>query len=117
MGDKTASYLAYNCKGYWCDVKDFMKGKKFGLVKFKAMKIEIFDKEINKKEPHLILMVGPPGSGKTLFCEQNIPKNYIILNLDTIKSNSKMNKMFKEALIKKKNIVLDNTNRTKEKRL
>ena len=70
----------------------------------------------NSKEKICIILIGSPGSGKSYFSTQCLPKDFFRLNNDTIKSVPKMNKLFTKYLNDKKNIVFDNTNPVAEKR-
>lgn len=65
--------------------------------------------EPRKKE--MIIMVGPPGSGKSEFVKKFIlPHGYIHVNQDTCKTKVKCLSMAKDAVEKKKSVVIDNTN-------
>lgn len=75
----------------------------------KDKKNKKFIPETKKKE--LILMVGFPGSGKSKYVVENIvPHGYIRINQDTLKTKQKCIKETKNAIINKKNIVIDNLN-------
>ena len=69
---------------------------------------------IRIKTPQLILLVGPPGSGKTTFCKQftNTPistPEYLIISLDELKLKSGFKRAFNRAIEARQNIILDNT--------
>uniref|UniRef100_A0A6B2LH99 Uncharacterized protein n=1 Tax=Arcella intermedia TaxID=1963864 RepID=A0A6B2LH99_9EUKA len=65
----------------------------------------------------MIIMVGMPASGKTTFVTQYLlPKGYVHINRDTLKTQPKCLKMTKEALHNKKSVVIDNTNPSVEAR-
>jgi len=64
-------------------------------------------------EPELILMVGPPASGKSFICQKYlIPNNYIHINRDTLKTKTKCLKVTNSVLCKAESCVIDNTNPT-----
>ncbi|XP_045477062.1 uncharacterized protein F21D5.5 [Harmonia axyridis] len=69
------------------------------------------------KNHDIILMVGSQGSGKSHFCKTElIPKNYVHINRDMLKSWEKCVLMLEECIRKKKNAVIDNTNPDKASR-
>jgi bifunctional polynucleotide phosphatase/kinase len=63
-----------------------------------------------------ILMFGYPGSGKSFIVQNYIPKNFIIINQDTLHSKKKCLDLFSENIQLNKNIVIDCLNYTKETR-
>lgn len=64
--------------------------------------------EPRKKE--MIIMVGPPGSGKSAFVRKYIlPHGYIHINQDTCKTKVKCLALAKQAVEEKKSVVVDNT--------
>ena len=64
-----------------------------------------------KKTPEMIIMVGYPGSGKSTLSQSIFKKyKYEILNMDTLKTNSKFNKELKICLKENKSVIIDNTN-------
>lgn len=67
------------------------------------------------KAPFLVIMVGPQGSGKSTMSKQ-FSSCATILNNDTIKSKSRMNKEFHRLIQLKTSIVMDNTNYSKSTR-
>ena len=68
-----------------------------------------YDFEPRKKE--MIIMVGPPGAGKSDFVKKYIlPEKYIHINRDTCKTKAKCLTLTKAALEKNKSVVIDNTN-------
>ncbi|KAL5017466.1 hypothetical protein ScPMuIL_007055 [Solemya velum] len=63
------------------------------------------------KKPEMVIMVGFPASGKSSFCRQYLePKNYTIVNRDTLKTMDKCAKAAAETLKSGKSVVIDNTN-------
>lgn len=69
-----------------------------------------------KEQKDMILMIGMPGSGKSHFAKTNYP-NYVYVNQDTLKTNSKCLKETKIALQKGLPVIIDNTNGRKANRL
>lgn len=62
-----------------------------------------------KKE--MIVMIGPPGSGKSEFVKNNVlVHGYVHINQDTCKTKAKCLAETKKALEEKKSVVIDNTN-------
>ncbi|KAK2959373.1 putative Bifunctional polynucleotide phosphatase/kinase [Blattamonas nauphoetae] len=65
----------------------------------------------------LVLMVGSPASGKSTFTQKYfVPRGYVHVNRDTLKTKEKCLKLAKEALERGDSVVIDNTNPTKEAR-
>jgi bifunctional polynucleotide phosphatase/kinase len=63
----------------------------------------------------VVLMVAPPGSGKSTFVERHLSE-YTHINRDTLKTDAKCKKAMEAALAAGKNVVVDNTNPKVEKR-
>lgn len=63
----------------------------------------------------LVIMIGYPGSGKSTWCKNMIP-TYSYVNRDTLKDMKKCVVNCKRELQKGNNVVIDNTNYTKEMR-
>jgi bifunctional polynucleotide phosphatase/kinase len=63
----------------------------------------------------LIIMVGYPGSGKSMFSDKYL-KNYEIVSQDELKTLPKCLKLCKEYMEKNYKIVIDNTNPSRETR-
>ena len=67
--------------------------------------------EFTPRSKELIIMVGPPGSGKSDFVSTYIePHDYVHINQDTCKTRAKCLNTAEDAMAKKKSIVIDNTN-------
>lgn len=81
----------------------------------------IFNESINKyffnccDYQELIIMVGPPGSGKTYY-SKNYINNYEYINRDTEKTITRCLKLCEKYIVLKKNVVIDNTNPSKKSR-
>lgn len=67
------------------------------------------------KNPDFILFVGSPASGKSTFIQKFFP-DYKRVNQDTLKTKAKCLKYTEELLKQNQNIIIDNTNPTKEVR-
>jgi bifunctional polynucleotide phosphatase/kinase len=92
----------------------FEKGKKEEM-KYKYPDPKSFIRKITptiKQLPReMVLLVGPPASGKTNFAEKYYPK-YKIISQDKVGTKSKTLKYTKEYLEDDRNVVIDNTNST-----
>jgi predicted kinase len=62
------------------------------------------------------ILIGLQASGKSTFCNLHLKHSHTILNLDTIKTRKKETQLLNEAIQQNLNIVIDNTNPTKESR-
>lgn len=70
-----------------------------------------------REEKEMILMVGYPGAGKSRYVNDVlVPKNYVRINQDVLKTAAKCLKEATKALSEGKNVVIDNTNYDKSKR-
>ena len=67
------------------------------------------------QQPTIVIMIGIPASGKSTFCKKYLP-DLIRINLDTLKTRNKENKMLESCLTEKLSFVVDNTNPTKNDR-
>jgi len=65
--------------------------------------------------PELILLVGPPGAGKSSLVSLNFPE-YVRANQDTLKTRDKCVKTVTEALKSGKSAIVDNQNKDKATR-
>ncbi|CAO3637786.1 unnamed protein product [Cunninghamella blakesleeana] len=71
----------------------------------------------NSSKVELILLVGPPASGKSSFAQNYLlSKDYVYINQDTLKTKAKCINACEKALAEKKSVVIDNTNSTIETR-
>ncbi len=68
-----------------------------------------------EKEKDLIILVGFPGSGKSTFITKNLD-NYYFVSLDKEKTPAKCLKLVNKYMEMGRNIVVDNTNPSKESR-
>ena len=64
----------------------------------------------------MIIFIWIPASGKTSFYNQYFKNDYRHINLDTLKTRYQEDLAIKESLKNKNNLVIDNTNITKEER-
>jgi bifunctional polynucleotide phosphatase/kinase len=63
----------------------------------------------------IVLLIGPPSSGKSTFCASYFP-NYTLVNMDTLKTKAKCLKATREAIAQGKSVIIDNTNPSKKSR-
>ena len=74
-----------------------------------------YDLSPNSKE--VIVLIGSPGSGKSTFTENYlVPKGYIRINQDNLKSKEKVLKCLSKNINEGKKIVIDSTNPQKNTR-
>jgi bifunctional polynucleotide phosphatase/kinase len=73
---------------------------------------------ITSDSQEIVITVGFPGCGKTTFAMNNFTNSngYTRINMDLIKSKSKIKKMIITSLENGKSIIIDNTNSTKKTR-
>lgn len=67
------------------------------------------------RNPHVAILIGPPASGKSSFAKQYLPNNSVV-SMDLYKTKVRTMKVYKDFLEKAENIVVDNTNPSKEGR-
>ena len=70
------------------------------------------------RHPEVVLMVGYPGSGKTVTAETNFGTldDFVILNEDVLTTDEASKKALHEALHANKSVVIDTTNQNKKTR-
>lgn len=81
----------------------------------KYSKAPLAVKLVPKGKQELVLLVGPPASGKSTFYRRNFGQdpNYVWINCDTLKTKDKCVKTAREALANGQSVVIDNTNPAK----
>ena len=67
-------------------------------------------------EKTLVIIMGIQGSGKSTFYYQFLAKDFVRVNLDTLKTRHQEKILIEECLKKEKSFAIDNTNPTKEDR-
>lgn len=70
---------------------------------------------INSEDKNMILLVGPPSSGKSYLCD-SLFKTYKRVNQDTLKTQKKCLDKTVKYLKNNRNVIIDNTNPTKNGR-
>jgi DNA 3'-phosphatase len=65
---------------------------------------------------HLVVMVGSPASGKSYYSQELEKKGFLRINKDTMKTDKVIENAFNNGIKDGRNIVIDNTNPTKEAR-
>jgi len=68
-----------------------------------------------REAQEMVIMVGPPGSGKTTFSRKCF-SDYVHVNQDTLKTADKCHRVTAEALKGGKSVVVDNQNKEKRTR-
>ena len=64
--------------------------------------------DIAKDNKEAIILIGSPGSGKSIFCENNLtPKGYIHINQGTLKTREKVIKYLEKNLKEGKKVIID----------
>lgn len=72
---------------------------------------------IGKQKQEIVVLVGFPASGKSTFCERHlVPRGYVRVNRDTLKTQEKCMKAAQAALSSGKSVVIDNTSPSIESR-
>jgi bifunctional polynucleotide phosphatase/kinase len=71
---------------------------------------------LKSSSKHLVIMVGSPASGKSYYSHELEKKGFLRINKDTMKVDKVMLKAFDKGIQAGQNIVIDNTNPTKEAR-
>jgi len=93
-------------------IKNFTREIDYNPMDF-LNKNQLTIEKSNKQE--MILLVGRPASGKSTFAKQYY-NDYIYINQDTEKTKAKCINKAKDAINKKQNVIIDNTNGTIETR-
>ena len=64
----------------------------------------------------IVIMMGLQGSGKSTFYAKHLSKDYVRVNLDTLKTRSRERLLMDECMGEGKSFVIDNTNPTRADR-
>ncbi len=67
-------------------------------------------------EKVLVIMMGIQGSGKSTFYHQFLSKDFVRVNLDTLKTRNQEKLLIEDCIKKEKSFAIDNTNPTKADR-
>ena len=67
-------------------------------------------------EKVLVIMMGIQGSGKSTFYHNFLAKNFVRVNLDTLKTRNQEKLLIEDCIKQGKSFVVDNTNPTKADR-
>ena len=67
-------------------------------------------------EKVLVIMMGIQGSGKSTFYHQFLAKDFVRVNLDTLKTRNQEKLLIEDCIKKEKSFAIDNTNPTKADR-
>ena len=67
-------------------------------------------------EKVLAIMMGIQGSGKSTFYHQFLAKDFVRVNLDTLKTRHQEKLLIEDCIKQRKNFAVDNTNPTKDDR-
>jgi DNA ligase (NAD+) len=97
--------------------KDFAKieSAEHPMTKWVSKKVyEI--QQLSSSKKHLFIMVGSPASGKSYYSQKLENTGFLRINKDTMKTDKIIYKIFNEGIKDGRNIVIDNTNPTKEVR-
>jgi predicted kinase len=63
-----------------------------------------------------VVLIGIQGSGKSTFCRDRFGGSHVHINLDTLKTRHREDRLLQECLDEKRPFVVDNTNPTTEVR-
>ena len=127
IGDSVADlYFARNTKTKFIHTDMFFNGiqnTEFAKIEEREHPLTQW---VSKKAPeipsfksslkHLVMMVGAPASGKSYYSSELERKGFVRINKDTMKNDKVAMKAFEKGLSEGRNIVIDNTNPTKEGR-
>ena len=114
-------YFAYNIKSKFYIPEEFFKENitEYTIDSFKFESVNNdynqFSNILNNNTKTLILLVGAPASGKS-YLANNIFKEYVCINQDNLKTKKKCITETEKAMKNNNNIIIDNTNPTKETR-
>ena len=97
--------------------KEFAKieDKEHPLTKWMSKTVQSLP-SFNPSVKHLVVMVGSPASGKSFYSRDLEKKGFLRINKDEMKADKVQQKAFNTGLREGQNIVIDNTNSTKESR-
>ena len=76
----------------------------------------IYDSINPSSAPEIIILIGPPGCGKSTFSNQEKFGHYMKINQDTLKTLEKCVKTAKHAMQNNQSIIIDNTNPSEKTR-
>jgi bifunctional polynucleotide phosphatase/kinase len=127
IGDSEADlYFARNTKVKFIHTDTFFKGiqnNEFDKIESEEHPLTKWMSNITHPMPllrsslkHLVVMVGSPASGKSYYSQELETKGFLRINKDRMKTDKVMEKAFNEGIKDGRNIVIDNTNPTKEAR-
>ena len=71
---------------------------------------------MEQKNSIAIIFIGLQGSGKTWYFNQHFSSEYEHINLDTLRTRKREQQIIEECIARGMNLVIDNTNPTKEDR-
>jgi bifunctional polynucleotide phosphatase/kinase len=80
----------------------------FNMDEYQAPDNKPFDTLLSKKQ-EMVVLVGPPASGKSTLSEKFAKAGYTIVNQDTLKTKPKVIKAIKDAIEKGQSVVVDRT--------
>ena len=66
--------------------------------------------DLSDTRPRMILMIGIPGSGKSTFAAARFPPGYVRISRDVLRTRARVANALAEALEKRRDVVIDNTN-------
>ena len=127
LGDSVADlYFARNTKIKFIHTDMFFLGtpnkefakieeKEHPLTKWMSKTVQPLP-SFKSSDKHLVIMVGSPASGKSFYSRDLEKKGFIRINKDEMKADKVQQKAFNTGLKEGQNIVIDNTNSTKEGR-
>ena len=96
--------------------EEYFQKSAYKLKELKVHPLSCVEKFNNRKlilpsnHPILLIMVGPPSSGKSTVSKELEEKGWVRVNQDVLKTSAKCLKVTKKALEEGSNIVIDNTN-------